>query len=196
MASEDEIIKVTMNEILLNVEKRIFLQDWGSLYRVETILPEFDERCDLEWVHFADLNDVRQRMLTLLPRRMHLQLNGDALGECYAPFLCVNWWLGMPYAQFSSILGEDYGEKLQWGAGKKVFHRSSQSGGLRRHNKFLTCAKWLWVDPSEAPVYLTAGKLRHRRWHTSWPAISSFFFCYCLLAEQVNQNIGERGTLL
>ena len=53
---------------------------------------------------------------------------------------------------FSSILGEDYGNRLQWGAGTKVFHRPSQSGGLGRHKNFLTRANWLWVDPSEAPA--------------------------------------------
>ena len=120
-----ELLKDLVDELAREEEaeekKRLWFQKWDLLPRLETNLPEFGQRCTAEWLVSADLNDVRQRMLTLLPRRMHLQLNGDALRECYAPFFCVHWWLGMPYAQFLSILGEDFGKTLVWGVGKMFF---------------------------------------------------------------------------
>jgi hypothetical protein len=134
-----------------------FVRSFYALPRFPAPTPDFDRRCLESWVSDADVNDVRQRMLKNCPRRSWLQLNGDPKGECYAPFLCVCYWVGMPYVEFLEVLGLDLGRHLAWGLrGRKAFvHR--QRDGLQRHSAFLTRALWIWFDPSGADPYATPG---------------------------------------
>ena len=120
--------------------------------------PEFEARCADDWVEDADVNDVMHHILACLPRCMNLQLNGDCeVGVCIAPFLCVNFHLGMPFEQLKKIVGDDFGTRLKWGFGKtNLVHRTSQEA--KRHNKALDGFIFLWIDPSGMSPYVTPRK--------------------------------------
>ena len=140
---------------------KTFLEEWYLLPRKEHTASRWEEdfhrRCLLPWVEGADVNDVMHRMLTNLPRRMNLQFNGDCGGVCIAPFLCVNFHLGMPFEQLKKIVGDDFGTRLKWGFGKtNLVHRTSQEA--KRHNKALDGFIFLWSDPSGTPPYVTPRK--------------------------------------
>ena len=118
--------------------------------------PEFEARCADDWVEDADVNDVMHHILACLPRRTNLQLNGDCEGVCIAPFLCVNFHLGIRYEQLKKILGDDFGRYLKWGLGKtNCVHRPT---GLKRHNKALPGFIFLYIDTTGAYPYVTPGK--------------------------------------
>lgn len=94
-------------------EKAEWLSGWGSLSRRTTNLPgDYYHRCDELWVSSADVNDLRSKLVSRLSRCLWLQWNGDAEGECYAPFLCAHFWVGMPFNQFVGLLGKQYGRDL------------------------------------------------------------------------------------
>ena len=138
-------------------KKAVFIRTFGALPRFAVPTPEYDRRCMESWVDDADVNDVRQRMLKYCPRRFWLQLNGDPKGECYAPFLCVCYWVGLPYGKFVDVLGPDFGRRLAWGLrGSESFvHR--EKDGLKRHSKYLNSALWVWLDPSGVAPWATPG---------------------------------------
>jgi hypothetical protein len=157
------IVRTILEEIVSAVERketrRLWMAVWNAEPRSVTCLPDFERRCLDGRNEGADVNEVRHRMLVNLPRRMQLQLNGDALGVCFAPVLCVHFWAGMPYDTFVELLGDDFGKSLMWGmSNHTIFHRASKSNGLARHHASLTAGKWLWVDPSGAQPYVTPGK--------------------------------------
>lgn len=126
------------------------------------------------WNHDGsiDVNDVRLRMLQRLPRRMHLQLNGNAEGECYAPFLCVHFHLGISYQEFVDVMGDDFGQRMAWGlpGTRSIIHRDRN--GLSRHSYVLPKSSWFYIDPSFAIPYWTPGI-----------SFVSFIFCiFCTIA--------------
>jgi hypothetical protein len=96
-------------------------------------------------------------MIKDLPRRMHLQLDGDAEGECYAPFLFVHWWLGISFKQFFDLPGDDFGHYLNWALVRNNDFIYRDQRGLSRHDKFFKAAKWFWIDFTSAAPYITPG---------------------------------------
>jgi hypothetical protein len=50
----------------------------------------------MPWVSSADANNLCSQLFLTFPRCLWLQWNGDAWGECYAPFLCANYWTDLP----------------------------------------------------------------------------------------------------
>jgi hypothetical protein len=163
--TKKNIVREILERIVTAVDrreaKRLFIVAWKAEPRRVTCLPDFEQRCLDGRNVGADLNDVRHCMLVDSPRRMHLQLNGNALGECYAPFLCVHYWAVMPYELFVEQLGDDFGRSLVWGKSNQIiFHRALKGNGLARHHSSLAPGKWLWVDPSGGPPYLTPGKCK------------------------------------
>jgi hypothetical protein len=138
-----------------------FKTEWDSRPREDHTAswwePDFRLRCERGWVNGADVNDVMHNILTNVPRRMNLQLNGDCEGVCIAPWLCVNYYLGMPFEQLKEITGKDFGRFLKWGFGRNhLVHRAS--AGAKRHNNALDDFIFLWVDPTGSPPYVTPGK--------------------------------------
>jgi hypothetical protein len=140
-------------------KRKEWLKGWERLERRATVLTDdFDRRCREPWVSSADVNDLRSQMVSRLPRCMWLQMNGDARGDCYAPFLCAHYHVGVPYDQFVELLGRQFGSHLTWGKGStQIFHRQRKDG-LRRHSSFLSFASWGWMDPTCSWPHQTTSK--------------------------------------
>ena len=85
-----------LDEIEARVEaerkKDEWLDEWDNKKRSVTVLPEdYYLRCDEPGVSSADVNDLRSRMKSRLPRCMWLQWNDDALLERRASWRRP-WW--------------------------------------------------------------------------------------------------------
>jgi len=138
-----------MSELPLNGEAAV--AGGGSLsdgYR------PFRRRCAATAAEGLDVNDLRHRMITRLPRRMWLQLNANFPdGEFYAPFLSVNFHLDISYELLQQLLGHDFGRYLKWGGkggNKGVIVRARPTNSLRRQSSDQADAIWIWVDPTFA----------------------------------------------
>ena len=77
--------------------------------------------------------------------------------ECYVPFLCVHWWLGISFKQFVDLLGDDFGHYLNWGLVRNNDFIYRDQRGLSCHDKFFKAAKWFWIDFTFAAPYITPG---------------------------------------
>jgi hypothetical protein len=157
-AKAREQCKHAITRLLAAVERRLWREDFDALPRFDVPLKG---RGFTAWESDGskDINDLRQRMLERLPRRMHLEMSGNAEGECYAPFFCVHVHLGIPFKEFVELIGDDFGWRLAWGrpGSTEFIHRDRR--GLRRHHNSLDSASWIWVDTTLAIPYLTAGIL-------------------------------------
>ena len=71
-----------------------FTKEWSEMIRIDYTSgewkDEFEHRCEVNSVSDIDINDLRHLILTLLPRRIYLHLNGNSGDDGVAPFLCVN----------------------------------------------------------------------------------------------------------
>jgi hypothetical protein len=117
-------------------------------------LEEYQRRSAATAAAGVDVNDIRDWMVTRLPRRIWLQLNANYPdGEYYHPDLSVNKHLGISYDLLKELLGNDWGRYLKWGGGrgtgnKGIVVRAGHADSLRRHSKELQDAVWIWVDPT------------------------------------------------
>lgn len=156
------IVDDVLDEVEVKVEgnrkKAEWFRVWDGLPRRTTDIPaDISRRWEEPWVSSADVNDLRSQLVSRLPRCLWLQWNGDAQGECYAPFLCAHYWVGMPFDQFVELLGGRCGSDLAWGnGGSKILHKQG-NGGLRRHHNYLPFASFAWMDPTgTAPSHTTS----------------------------------------
>ena len=125
----------------------------------------FESACEQEWVKNAEVNDVLHRMMTYLPQRMWLELNGHhGVVEC-CPLLSVHFLLGIPFETLSKVF-----EPVQWGRnfkwpsnkGSPIFSmRSTSLNGLKLAYRggahSLPHAVWMYLDRSGAGAYRGPG---------------------------------------
>ena len=121
--------------------------------RSDAEVEEFLRRCAATAAAGVDVNDIRDWMVTKLPRRIWLQLNANYPdGEYYHPDLSVNKHLGISYDLLKELLGSDWGRDLKWGGkgNKGVVVRAGTRDSLRRQSSDQIDAVWIWVDPTFA----------------------------------------------
>jgi hypothetical protein len=104
------VLKDVVAEVEKAAKKEAWLSAWFARERFEVPL-RFSHQ-ELPSVD-VDVNDLRQRIIKYCPRRMWLQWNGDAEGECYAPFLCVHLYSGLSFETFARLLGSDLGQRMR-----------------------------------------------------------------------------------
>ena len=121
--------------------------------RSDAEVEEFLRRCAATAAAGVDVNDIRDWMVTKLPRKIWLQLNANYPdGEYYHPDLSVNKHLGISYDLLKELLGSDWGRDLKWGGkgNKGVVVRAGTRDSLRRQSSDQIDAVWIWVDPTFA----------------------------------------------
>jgi hypothetical protein len=167
------VLKDVVAEVEKAAKKEAWLSAWFARERFEVPL-RFSHQ-ELPSVD-VDVNDLRQRIIKYCPRRMWLQWNGDAEGECYAPFLSVHFHIGVPFETFVGLLGSDLGRRMTWGVEGSVSIVFRVQTGLKRHSNFLEPSQWFYIDTSQAGPYLTPGILARCLFSPSFTCVDSPFF--------------------
>jgi len=101
-----------------------------------------------------DGNDLLLMSIALLPQCVWLELYSDPEGVCFAPWLCVCFWLHIRPAKLKELLPAGHGKH-----GNDILRRCSvltRSRGLSRQS---THVSMLFLDRSGLPPSFGPGKL-------------------------------------
>ena len=94
--------------------------------REKELEKDFCAACEQEWVATAEINDILHHMMTYLPQRMWLELNGHhGVLEC-CPLLSVHFLLGIPFETLRSAFEPSHwGNRLKWPSNGGVKHQTT-----------------------------------------------------------------------